>query len=332
MRLRNALVAACLTGASVTGLTLGASAPVAALTTSATYNVWQWNVAGSTMHHGSTTDGMVDAAVSSITNRNANLVSLNELCYGQYKAIQADLSSVGWPQDATNFSRFAPSREATAGVCNGAEEFGNAIFSSAPLGSADRFTLPSDGTAEQRNLLCDSLLNTPQVEYCTTHITTSNAIGAGGLPNNVNQLNYVLDQLETYHTAGDTVIISGDFNAQPNYGRLNNWYSSSLNTVNNGSNTGHYRELDDNDSANCIGYGEWTATGTPGATPPCSATQPLAKIDLIFVREDKIVGSYGGDSLSISTACTGIPATSAYPVGSCSDHRILIGTVSVATS
>ncbi|GAB3965809.1 hypothetical protein GCM10027615_11620 [Plantactinospora veratri] len=40
---------------------------------------------------------------------------------------------------------------------------------------------------------------------------------------------------------------------------------------------------------------------------------------MIFVRENRIVGTYTGDSLSVSTACG----------GACSDHRILIGTVTV---
>lgn len=309
------------------GITLVPAAPAAAAT-SATFVVWHWNVAGHTMHDGSTTDGMVAIAVASILNRNASFAAFNELCWGQYKAIQARLKTAGWPADTGNYSRFAASLGPASGVCNGNEDYGNAIFSKQPLGAASRFTLPSDGRAEQRNLLCDNLLNIPRMRFCTTHITTSNAIASNGQQHNVNQLNHVLNRLETYRAAGDTVVIAGDFNAQPHYGRLNNWYSSNLSTVNNGGNTGRYRELDDNDGR-CAGYGEWTATGTPGAVPPCSSTQPQAKIDLIFVREDRIGGAYSGDSLAISTGCSGIPPTSAYPAGSCSDHRVVIGTVTV---
>ncbi|WP_027344907.1 endonuclease/exonuclease/phosphatase family protein [Hamadaea tsunoensis] len=320
-----ALAAACLAG-------FLAAPPAAAATSSATYTVWQWNVAGNTMHGGAV-DQMVDGAVSSIVSRGATFASLNELCWGQYQAIQDGLAARGWPADTTNFSRFAASRSPAAGLCGGGEEFGNAVFSKLPLGPAARITLPSDGSVENRNLLCDNVVSLPHVRFCTTHITTSNANGANGQPNNVNQLNAVLAQVEAYRSAGDTVIIAGDFNAQPHYGRLDNWYSPTLSTVNNGGNTGHYRELDDNDPANCPGYGEWTATGTPGGTPPCSATQPEGKIDLIFVREDRLAGAYSGDSLAISTACTKIPAKAgAYPAGSCSDHRILIGTVPVLTS
>lgn len=304
------------------------AAPAAAATT-ATYNIWHWNVAGNTMHEGSTTDGMVAGAVSSIVARNASFVALNELCWGQYKAIQSRLRTEGWPVDATNYSRFATILGPRSSVCNGNEDFGNAIFSRQPLGAADRFTLPSDGGASKHNLLCDNLLNTPRMRFCTTHITTSNDVADNGLQHNINQLNYVRERLEAYRAAGDTVVIAGDFNAQPHYGRLNNWYSNTLSTPNNGGNTGRYRELDDNDSGHCLGYGEWTATGTPGAVPPCSSTQPQGKLDLIFVRDDRIGSAYSGDSLAISTGCTGIPATPAYPAGSCSDHRIVIGTVTV---
>lgn len=45
----------------------------------------------------------------------------------------------------------------------------------------------------------------------------------------------------------------------------------------------------------------------------------VAKIDFIFVRENRLAGSYPGDWLSISTACDGY----------CSDHRIVIGAATV---
>ncbi|MGW3659140.1 endonuclease/exonuclease/phosphatase family protein [Streptomyces sp. NPDC005151] len=276
-----------------------------------TYTVWQWNVAGNTIHDGSTTDGMVDQAATSIVNREADFAAFNELCKGQYSALVNNLRAKGWPTDPQNFARFEPSRQAgNASVCNG-EAFGNALFSKQPLGAADRFALPDDGTAEKRNLLCAPLTDGAATRFCTTHITTSQSF-------NVAQLEFVRQKLEDYHTAGETVLIAGDFNAQPHYGRLNSYYAPSLDVPNNGHNTGAYRELDDNDPANCLGYGEWTADGTPGAAPPCGGN---AKIDLIFVRESALAGPYSEDSLAISTTCTGVAA--------CSDHRIVVGTVTV---
>ncbi|MFI6483739.1 endonuclease/exonuclease/phosphatase family protein [Nonomuraea sp. NPDC050663] len=301
-------------------IALPSSVSASALTT---FNVWQWNVSGNKMHHGSTTDGLVSEAVNSILDSDAHLVAFNELCWGQYKALQSALRTAGWPNDSTNYSRFATILGPTAGVCNGNEDYGNAIFSKQPLSPASRFTLPPDGTREQRNLLCAGLLTTPGARFCTTHITTSNALAANGKKNNENQLNFVLDQMEAYRADGQTVVIAGDFNAQPDYGRLNNWYSSSLNTVNNGNNTGHYREMDDNDPTACLGYGAWTANAIPADPSPCAAVEPRSKVDLIFVREDRIAGTYTGNALAIPATCAGIPE------GACSDHRIVIGTVPV---
>lgn len=296
-----------------------AAAPVAsaAAQSTTTYNIWQWNVAGNTLHEGSATDGLVQAAVSSIVNRSADFVSFNELCYGQYSALKTQLTAAGWPADTGNFARWSASIAGGGSVCGG-DAYGDAIFSKQPLGAADYFSLPSDGTGENRQMLCAPLAAHVHVRFCSTHITTSNALDANGVKYNVKQLNYVLAQLESYEAAGDSVIIAGDFNAQPNYDRLNAFYSSSVDTVNNSDNTGHYHELDDSDAANCPGYGEWTSTGTPGATPPCGGE---AKIDEIFVRENHISGSYSADSLAIPTTCAGMSA--------CSDHRVLTGTVSL---
>ncbi|WP_255955351.1 endonuclease/exonuclease/phosphatase family protein [Streptomyces odontomachi] len=277
-----------------------------------TYVVWQWNVAGDVIHEGSTGDGLITAAASSILNRSADFASFNELCESQYDALIAELRTRDWPQDPDNFARFEASRQpGNPSVCRGGA-FGNAIFSKRPLGTADRLKLPDDGSVEKRNMLCAPLVDGSGTRFCTTHITTNQSY-------NVSQLEFVRNQLETYHAAGETPLIAGDFNAQPHYGRLNDFYAASLDVPNNPNNTGQYRELDDNDPGNCIGYGEWTSEGTPGAPPPCGGK---AKIDLIFVRESDLAGSYSGDSLSISTACSG--------VAECSDHRIVIGTVTVA--
>ncbi|MFZ3467712.1 endonuclease/exonuclease/phosphatase family protein [Streptomyces sp. 4.24] len=307
MRLRTTLaLTAALCSALLPAATAHADTPSAK-----TYTVWQWNVAGDSIHDGSTTDKLVTEATASIEYRKADFAGFNELCQNQYDEIVKQLRADGWPEDPQNFARFAPSRAAgNPAVCQG-NAFGNAVFSKKPLGSADRLTLPSDGTTEDRNLLCAPLTDGSRTRFCTTHITTKIDFSAS-------QLDYVRGKLDGYHTAGDTVLIAGDFNAQPNYGRLNSFYAPSANTVNNPNNTGAFRELDDNDAAHCAGYGERT-TQTSAATPPPCGTE--AKIDLIFVRESDLAGPYSADSLAISTECTGVSA--------CSDHRILTGTVTV---
>ncbi|WSA11466.1 endonuclease/exonuclease/phosphatase family protein [Micromonospora sp. NBC_01813] len=309
MLIRRAL-AVCAAAALL--LTAGA-VPAQAATVDATYNVWTWNVSGWNMNRGSTGNGLIPVLANSIRNRSAHFAALNELCWSQYKAVQANLRDSGWPQDVENFSRFEAQNEVG---CAG-EPFGLAIFSRAPLGPANRYALASDGTDETRKLLCAPLEARPRLRFCTTHITPSNAV-IGEQKINDRQLDQVLGRLETFHANGDTVVIAGDFNAQPHYGRLDGWYAPSLNHPNNASNRGAYRELDDTEPS-CPGYGEQTQEASHLGLGPCGQVK---KVDLIFVRENRIVGGYSGDSLSISASCGGL----------CSDHRILIGTVTVSVT
>ena len=273
-----------------------------------TYHAWTWNVAGWAIHHGSVSDGLITALADSIRNRSSDFAALNELCWSQYRAVQSNLRNSGWPQDVDNFSRFA---QHNSGGCGG-EPFGVAIFSRVPLGTVDDFALAADGTTETRQLLCAPTISRHHLRFCTTHITPSNDV-INGQKINETQLGQVLGHLESYNSAGDTVIVAGDFNAQPSYGRLDGYYSASVNTANNGNNHGAYRELDDTDPV-CPGYGEDTQSTDSG---PCGTGK---KIDLIFVRENRIDGTYDADSLALSTSCG----------GACSDHQIVIGTVPVA--
>lgn len=275
------------------------------------YRAWVWNVAGHLIHRGSTTDGLIEAAVSSIVSRDIDFVGFNELCGSQYRALQTALRDAGWPS-TDNFSRFAEGSPAGTAVCEGSN-FGNAIFSREPLGGASRIMLPEDDGTETRSLLCAPLLDTPHMRWCTTHVTTSSEVGDDGFAANVRQLRFIQLQLLDWHDAGDTVLIGGDFNAQPHYGRLNRFYAPSVDTAVNGDNRGVHRELDDLDER-CLGHGERTVAEPTGG--PCDTG---VKIDLFFAREDEIVGAYDSDSLAISNACG----------GACSDHRIVIGEVTL---
>lgn len=288
------------------------AAPVAAATPEGTYVVWTWNVAGWKIHHGATSDGLVTTVTDSIRNRGAHLVALNELCLSQYEAIRTELRDSGWPQDGENFSHFEQLSERG---CRG-EPFGLALFSRSPLGPAESFPLSPDGSVEERQLLCAPLRERPHLRFCTTHITPSGKRFKGQTLIET-QLNDVLDQLETFESGGDTVIIAGDFNVQPNDPRLDPWYSFDLDTPNNSNNMGDYRELDDTDPR-CPGYGESTmADGNSGG-----ACHQGRKIDMIFVRENHIVGHYEAEAVSPGNRCRGL----------CSDHKILVGMVAVTVA
>ena len=301
-----------------------------------TLTVWHWNVAGNAMHGGSTTDGMVDAALASIVASDADLVSLNELCRQQYEALVEGLRAAGWPEDPADFARFEATVSDGPGSCGG-QGFGLALMSRRPLGVAQRTVLPADGH-QPRALLCAGLEGRSRIDFCTTHIgIVGEPDPVSGVPRNVAQLDAVLAELGVRHAAGRTVLLAGDLNAQPQYRRLDGWYAPSADTPANGNNRGAYRDLDDADPANCPGYGEWTAYGPAGAEPPCrdgattcpaSAGGSCAKIDHVIVREDRIAGPYAGDALDAPATCA-TEATSRTPAGLCSDHRILRGTVNV---
>ena len=209
-------------------------------TVTATYTVWTWNVAGWAMHRGSTTDGLVPTISRSVQDRAADLVALNEVCEGQYRAVVASLRAAGWPEDPTNFARFEPHGPRDCG----GQAFGVAIFSRAPLGAANRFVLSPDGSSEGRRLLCAPFASLTHLRFCTSHITPETTV-IDGQPVNQTQLNEVHSRLEAFDAAGDTVLIAGDLNSQPHDGRLNRWYSPAVATAHNASNTGAYRELDD---------------------------------------------------------------------------------------
>src|SRR5690349_20177037 len=153
MRLSRALVTMVVTAAALLPATAASAATV-----NQTLNVWTWNVAGQKMHGGATGNGLITVLGNSIRNRGAHLAAVNELCWSQYKAIQKNLRDSGWPQDVENFSRFEVTHSTG---CSGGEQYGIALFGKAPMGSANRITLPDDGKTEKRKLLCAPLTNRP---------------------------------------------------------------------------------------------------------------------------------------------------------------------------
>ncbi|MEU6743377.1 endonuclease/exonuclease/phosphatase family protein [Streptosporangium sandarakinum] len=275
------------------------------------YRVLHWNVAGNTMHRGSTSDGLVTSIVDSIRGDGAVLVSLNELCLQQYDALISALRAAKWPADPENFARFAPTVPGRSGGPCGGKDYGIGMFSKQPLGGAARLTLPSDG-GEPRKLMCAALRDRPRVRFCTTHATF---VDAYRLP----QLQAIFGQVDAYRANGDQVILAGDFNVSPDFGRMDRFYSSQVNTPYNRNNTGHYREVDDSDPVNCPGYGETTIEANNGGGP-CGKG---SKIDMIFVHEDDYVASAStGDAKPSPRSCGG---------AACSDHRVLIGQVALAS-
>ena len=284
-----------------------------------TYRVLHWNVAGALIHHGRTDTGLIREITGAIRESGAQLVGINELCRSQFDALERALRESGWPRDPDDFARFAAGRPGTLtpGDCGA---FGVAIFSRPALGPATRFELPSDGSIESRWLICAPLVELGHLRFCVTHLTPRLVDG-----DNRAQVGEVLRRLEAYRAAGDTVIVTGDFNTEPDAESLDAVYAPGVDTPENHGNTGEYRELDDDDGAHCRGYGE--ATGSHATGGGCGHGR---KIDFIFVRRDRIVrdddgatADYWADSRPLTLGCP-IDAD-----GRCSDHRMVTGRVRV---
>lgn len=279
-----------------------------------TFRVLHWNVAGATIHRGRTDTGLIREIQEAIRAHNPHFVGLNELCRSQFDALVSALRASGWPDDRDHFARFVPSRpgSTTPAACGA---FGNALFSRLAVGAADRFELPSDGSIEDRYLLCAPLRSLPHMRFCSTHLTPRIADGR-----NRAQLREVVRVLEQYRAAGDTVLVTGDFNTEPDAASMDAVYAPGVDTPQNRNNTGEYRELDDADPEHCRGYGE--ATGEHSTGGGCGNGR---KIDFVFVRRDRVVRSYAyaADSRPLLRECAASVGTL------CSDHRILTGRVRV---
>jgi hypothetical protein len=117
-----------------------------AATTTGTYDIWHWNVAGDTRHKASTTDDLIETIANSIVANDAHFATINELCRNQYDALISALRSGGWPVDTANFARFVTTRAANTGACSD-HAYGNALFSKAPLGTSENITLTDTNTS-----------------------------------------------------------------------------------------------------------------------------------------------------------------------------------------
>ena len=263
------------------------------------YRVLHWNIAGGKENDCQT--ALITRAVVRYARENdVDFVGLNEVCPGQFESIEAALRDL-W--------RLGP--RVDIGAYIGDERpaiVGNAIFSRLGIQSVTRQMVGEDQYGN-RNLLCAQVPALPHLRFCSTHLTPGDSAAR-------TQLGRVLDRLEQWwDDRRDTVILSGDLNLTANDPGLNTLYTAAANTRNNPDNRGRYHELDDADPEHCVGYGE---RSQPGATAgPCSQG---AKIDFIFVRENRIVDdAYAGDTFDIPTDCTGV----------CSDHRAVFGRVRV---
>ncbi|BAL93097.1 hypothetical protein AMIS_78770 [Actinoplanes missouriensis 431] len=270
------------------------------------FTALHWNVSGWVQHRNSTTDGLVDKIASAITSKDADFAGLNEICWDQYQAVLGKLADAGWP-DTKNFARFEINMD--TGICGG-KPFGMALFSKAALGTATGYQLEPQNSAEplvDRKLLCAPVTGR-KLRYCVTHITPDSAAHPEF---NAGQIDHARRIVDDFLNAGETVVTAGDFNVTPGAGRLDGWYSPTIDTPYNSGNVGRHVEMDDQYSV-CPGFGRSTSNvNPPGA---CDTAQ---KIDMIFVSvgNEELVGCYEAGVLQ--------------PICKdgefCSDHQVLWG-------
>jgi endonuclease/exonuclease/phosphatase family metal-dependent hydrolase len=265
------------------------------------FRVLHWNIAGG-KENDCRADLIARAVVRFARDHAADFVGLNEVCRAQHDEIERQLRVLWSVPAAVQFAAYVGDGGGTG------REVGNSIFARLGFvgGSVTREQVGTDRFGN-RNLICAQIRTLPHLRFCSTHLTPADDVA--GM-----QLNRVRERIEGWWMdRRDTVILSGDLNLEPNAPPLNSIYSASANTPNNPSNTGHYREVDDDDPGHCRGYGERSLPGTAGG--PCMQG---GKIDFILVRENRIVsGDYVGDTFNDPNDCTGV----------CSDHRAVWGRV-----
>ncbi len=207
--------------------------------------------------------------VESISNYGPDIVTLNEVCYSQYRAIRAALIARGY------HATYASSGKGTGGACDNYDDsvgrkFGMALFSKQ---SATRE--PYDiGTPEHPNrLLCsDTAIGSRAVKACSVHL------GAKDKEERALQASKLAAMASEWHK-DKPVVLMGDFNAEPTEDVMGKFYDHS-------GGTGIFHEADESDPAYSEDWPAGAVRGRSGEiTFTTDRTDPptVKKIDYIFL-------------------------------------------------
>jgi endonuclease/exonuclease/phosphatase family metal-dependent hydrolase len=316
--------------------------------------------------HTGMTDHIVDYLTSNFAQNEVAFVALDEVCSGQYWDIVAKLKAANWPVMASSFSHFWTERTGTqcekSPTHSDAGNFGNAIFSNQGLDSVVHYALDSGGNvgnhdpadgSETRGMLC-SYLATPagntSAYGCVTHPAAND-------PYKGAQVNLAFDDLAPL--MNKSLIVAGDFNADPENGDYQTSHTTCYFSAPTctapwsilGS-TAVYEEIGDTSTA-CPGYGPWTVHqqavnpigSSCGSDNSCryqlspSLVGPCRKVDMIFALKASMTSpySYSQHTHALPSDCAWFNGTSTVPTtgnglnpaGSCSDHRMLVGPVTM---
>ncbi len=222
-----------------------------------------------------------DKIVSAMDYWDADLVMLQEMCYGQWTLLRDSL------QDRSSGDKYDSVWGATLASTDGCgkwgtdKRFGLATFAKGGPGTINNGSrtvdfLPEPTPAEDRILLCARTTVTGRaVRACNTHIDYRG-------DNPKAQIQKVADITRGYANQGDPVVLAGDFNQLPKDVDMAPLYA-------HGGGTGVFQEVDENDKSyftgtDCPQSGDRCRSGEATAEPGCSphVSEP-GKIDYIFL-------------------------------------------------
>jgi endonuclease/exonuclease/phosphatase family metal-dependent hydrolase len=165
--------------------------------------VMQFNICGAICNDGEY--GVVEHVRAKIVNFRPAIVTLNEVCAGQFSRLQSRLDGSGWEMRGV----FRPQRH--DGRCPGGG-FGDAVLTAGSVGRREVLPIPNHGP-EHRAVLC---LRTSaagrHVLACTLHLVT----GKSKQGSREKYLQYAAAARALNARAGrGAVIVGGDFNLLP---------------------------------------------------------------------------------------------------------------------
>ncbi|MFV2119364.1 endonuclease/exonuclease/phosphatase family protein [Streptomyces sp. Act-28] len=240
-------------------------------------------------------DAWRDKIVSAMDNWDADLVMLQEMCYGQWTTLRDSL------EDRSGGNKYDSVWGSTLASTDGCKKWGTdaryglAIFAKGAPGTINNGSrtidqLPEETPAEDRYLLCAKAAVAGRVvRACNTHIDYRHDVGDPGTTaddkNNPRaQIQWVADRTRGFANEGDPVVLAGDFNQLPKDVDMAPLYA-------HGGGTGVFQEVDENDKSYFTGVdcpqtgdrcrsGEATVERASGCSPHAD---PEGKIDYIFL-------------------------------------------------
>ncbi|GAA4091961.1 endonuclease/exonuclease/phosphatase family protein [Nonomuraea soli] len=243
-----------------------------------------YNVCGSAKHcppiyQGSKT-AWRDVVVRAMDNWSADLVMLQEVCYGQWTLLRDHLQS---RTDKPRYDSVWAAALPSAPGCSdwGTDHrFGLVIFAKGEAGTINNGSrtvdaLPEVGNVEDRKLLCArSTVTGRTVRACNTHIDPDPASAKV-------QVERVATLTRAFAAQGEPVVLGGDFNVLPTDATLDPLY-------NHTGGHGVFQEVDENDKEHfgntCGQEQDRCRTGEATAEPVCSPGVGVpGKIDYIFL-------------------------------------------------